>query len=302
MLSGAQRVAVGASGTVLLGSGTQWAPRLLGQPFTFEDVWSSGSYYMAVGAGPAGGVARNRAGYGWTFPQGMHGLSGFSTGLVHAVGDGGAIYEFDGTDWTQEMSPTTANLRASTALISRFGEPFRIYAAGDDGTLIVWKGGAWTLATPPAGAQNHQFVDIWAAAIDDVFAVASNATTLVRYDDPYEVAGWTLEATPATAPLLAVGGWRADVYIASQAGEIFFNDGGGWKPVASPVTTPIRDIRAMSETSMYAVGDAGIILYFDGHAWGKTQSGFAGNLYGVWGAERQEVFAVGSDGAVLTIQ
>ncbi|HEU4363958.1 MAG TPA: hypothetical protein VFT13_00685 [Candidatus Krumholzibacteria bacterium] len=302
MLPFQRSVAGGEFGTVLFGSNAQWAPRNLGQPFTFEAVWSTSDYYMAVGTGPDGGVARDRDGFGWTFPGGLHAISGFGLGYVAAAGDDGAIYRFDGGDWAPEASPTASTLRGMTALVSRFGEPFRIYAAGDNGALIVWKGGGWTTATLPAGAEGLQFVDVWAAAIDDVFAVASNSTSIVRYDDPYELGDWTLEVTPATSHLLAVGGWRADVYIASEAGEIFFNNGGGWQPVPSPVTTPIRDIRALSETSIFAAGDGGVILHFNGSAWRKTDSGFPGNLTGVWGAEGRSMFAVGVEGAVLVLQ
>jgi photosystem II stability/assembly factor-like uncharacterized protein len=142
-------------------------------------------------------------------------------------------------------------------------------------------------------------VDVWAAAIDDVFAVASNATSILRYDDPYELADWTLEITPATSNLLAVGGWRGDVYIASESGEIFFNDGGDWQPMPSPVTTALRDMRAIAENSIFAVGDAGVILHFDGVSWRRTDSGFFGDFHGVWGAEDRALFAVGVQGAVV---
>jgi hypothetical protein len=94
---------------------------------------------------------------------------------------------------------------------------------------------------------------------------------------------------------------RGDVYIASAAGEIFYNHGSGWQPMASPVTTPLRDIRAISETSLFAVGDDGVILHFDGASWKKTASNFAGDLMGMWGSEKGSVFAVGADGAVLLL-
>ena len=295
-----QGVAGGDFGTVLFGSGASWAPRHRGQPFAFDAVWSDGNYYMAVGTGPAGGVARDRNGFGWTFPEGLHAVNGWGFGDLVAAGEDGALYRFDGYEWMSETSPTSSTLRSLTALVSRFGEPFRVYAAGDNGTLLVWKGGGWSVATPPAGAENHQFVDVWAAAIDDVFAVASNATSIARHDDPYELAGWTLEDTPASAPLLAVGGWRGDVYIASAAGEIFTNSGNGWQGVQSPVTVPIRDIRALSESSVYAVCHGGAIIHFDGVSWRTTDTGFAGDLRGIWGSEESALFAVGEDGAVLT--
>ncbi|MDH4336792.1 MAG: hypothetical protein OEX18_05880 [Candidatus Krumholzibacteria bacterium] len=290
-------VAGGDYGSVLMGGGTQWSPRHLGQPFAFEAVWSNRDYYIAVGSGPGGGVVRDRDGFGWSFPEGLHAIA--VSGDVLVAGDGGVIYRYTGGAWQKENSPASSTLRGLTALISRFGEPFRVYAAGDDATLLVWKGGAWTQATVPAGAENHQFVDVWAAAIDDVFAVASNATSIIRYDDPYELNGWTIEDTPASAPLLAVSGWRGDVYVASQAGEILFNNGNGWKAMASPVATPLRDIRALSDTSLFAVGDGGVIIHFDGVSWRNTDSGFAGDIMGIWGTDGRSVFATGADGAVL---
>jgi hypothetical protein len=292
----------GSYGTLVVGGGAGWAPRNQGLPLAFEAVWATGGYYIAVGGNADGGQAHDRYGFAWSFPEGMHAISASTPEYVFAGGDGGAIYRFAGRWWQKQDSPASSALRGMTALVTRFGDPFRVYAAGDDGTLLVWKSGVWTLAAPPAGAENHQFVDIWAAATDDVFAVACNATSLVRYDDPYEVAGWSLEQTPATAPLLAVGGLRGDVYIASEAGEIFFNDGNGWQSMPTPVTTPIRDIRAISERSLFAVGEAGVILHFDGAVWKETASKFAGDLMAIWGSEDSSVFAVGKDGAVLLLR
>jgi hypothetical protein len=299
VLSADHRAAGGAYGTVLFGSNQQWAPRFNGQPFPLEDVWSTSSYYMAVGPSPTGGTARNRDGDAWEFPDALHAVVGFSGGFMFAAGESGAMYQFDGIDWMPVVVPTSQTLRALTALVSRFGEPFRVYAAGDNGALLVLKGGVWSPAATPAGAESLNFVDIWAAAIDDVFAVASNSTAVVRYDDPYEVAGWTLQQTPASAPLLAVGGWRGDVYVASEAGELFRNQGGGWTMMVSPVSTPLRDIRGLAESLIVAVGDGGTIIQFDGISWTKSKVTFAGDFLAVWGNEDRALFSVGTDGAVF---
>ncbi|HEX5133643.1 MAG TPA: hypothetical protein VFX92_14305 [Candidatus Krumholzibacteria bacterium] len=298
-LDGTLSTAGGEFGTILSGHGTQWASSREGQPFAFESVWSAFGYFMAVAPTPAGGVARDRDGYSWEFPTGLHAISGFNRDDLFAAGDAGTMYHFDGVTWTPVAMPSSATLRSLTALVSRFGQPFRLYAVGDDGTLLVLRAGTWIVAQPPAGAEDYQFVDVWAASIDDVFAVACNATSLVRYDDPYELGGWTLESTPATAPLLAVGGWLGDVYIASAAGEIFFNPGNGWTPMPSPVMTPLRDVRALAENSIFACGDAGTILHFDGVAWRKTITGFPGTFNALWGAPDRDVFAVGTEGAVF---
>lgn len=289
----------GSYGSVFSGYITVLAPDYLGEPFTFEGVWAPGPYDVYV-AGAAGntGVIFDGDGDTWYLPDGMRAISGFSANKVFAVGDGGAVYQFDGSGWVKQTTPITTTVRGLTALVTRFGEPFRLYAVGDAGALTVWKAGTWNPVTLP-GTEAFDFVDVWAAAIDDVFAVANNATSIVRYDDPYEIADWTIEATPATAPLLTVGGLRGDVYIASEAGEIFFNNGAGWKPVPSPVTTPLRDLRGVSDNSFFAVGDNGVILHGDGTTWRKLNSTFPGKLLGVWGGDHRPLYAVGVDGAVL---
>jgi len=297
--SPAYALAVGSEGTVLGGYGQLWMPLYRGAPYVLEGVWSDGFNYIAAGTREDGtGIATD--GFDtWNFPEAQHAASGFLGDGVYVMGDGGVIRRYNGGDWIPEPVVTTSALRAATGLRTRFGEPFRLYVVGDDGTLLVWRDGTWENATLPAGAENFDFVDVWAAATDDVFAVASNSSSVVRYDDPTENGPWTLQATPATGNLLGIGGIELTTFAVSDLGEIIHHDGQSWELLQSPVTTPLHDVRIIARDAGFAVGDNGVALFYDGSVWRPSTLDYLGDLRSVHGWAGERVFTVGTQGGVF---
>jgi hypothetical protein len=287
-----QALAFGRHGSLQHYENGTWTVVHAGSPNALRSV----AYDIIVGAAPTGGVAVVGTAE-WSFPEALWAVTAFTPMNAYAVGDAGALYHFDQDDWVAEDIGTTADLRGITGLVSRLGEPLRMYAVGSGGTVRVWKGGAsWSAPVLPPEAAVMDFVDVWAAAIDDVFAVASNSTMIARWDDPYEAAPWTVEPTPASAPLVAVGGWRTDTYAASAAGELLHHDAGGWKKIGVPGS--ITDIRGVSETAFYAVGKNGALRYYEAGRWSNFTPNYFGDFSGVWVRSGWSAVAVGENGAV----
>jgi hypothetical protein len=287
-----EAVAVGSAGSVIDYRHAQWQVRLAGSPRRLR----AAAYDIIVGEAPSGGVAIVGVDT-WSFPGALNGVTAFDPSNAYAVGDAGAIHHFDGTQWTVEASGTGEDLNGVTGLNNRFGDPMRMYAVGDAGTVRVWKGGPWEPAALPAEAMTMDLVDVWAAAIDDVFAVASNSSSVLRYDDPYETGPWTVEATPAAGFLLTIGGWRADTYAVSSLGEVLHHDGSQWHQIDA-IPGGINDIRVVGEAAFYAVGDGGALRYYEHGEWAAFVPEYAGDFLGVWARSGWSTVAVGTNGAV----
>lgn len=63
-----------------------------------------------------------------------------------AVGNGGAVYAWSGSDWSAAASGTTARLNAVHCVSSS-----ECWAVGNNGTIRHWISGSWTGATPASG-------------------------------------------------------------------------------------------------------------------------------------------------------
>jgi len=286
--------AVGTAGTVLDYSAAQWHVRYAGTAAQLEAT----AFDIIVGEENGHGLAMVDAD-AWTTNEPLHGLAAFSAQDAYAVGDAGAIYHLAGTQWTLQTSNTSETLRGVTGLHDRFGNPMRLYAVGDAGTVRVWKGSTWSSAMLPAEASSMNFVAVWAGAIDDVFAVADNSNRVLRYDDPAELAAWTLDETPTAGTLVAVTGWEFDTYVATSLGEVLHHDGQTWKRIAQ-VSTPIRGMRATGNDAFYAVGDRGTLRYYESGRWSNFTADYFGNFLGVWARSGWNPVAVGTNGAVWT--
>ena len=296
--AGGEAVAVSTSGSVVEYENAQWRVRLAGFPYRLR----AAAFDILVGEAPGGGVAIV-GDETYTFPGALHAVSAFGTGDAYAVGAAGGIYHFDGALWSPEPVTAGADLNGITGLRNLFGLPMRLYAVGDAGTVLVWKGtaDAWKPAVLPAEAGGLDLTDVWAAAIDDVFAVASNSTRVLRYDDPDELAPWTVEPTPATGPLVAVGGRRGDTYAVSSLGEIIHHDGGGWKKVAQ-TRQEIRDIQVVARGEFHAVGNRGLLAYYKDGRWATFEPDYAGDFLSVWARSGWNPLAVGTNGAVWVLR
>lgn len=115
-----------------------------------NDVYGVGAKAFAIGEE---GVAMIRSGGTWSLSDtgttaALHGISGSGTDDVWAVGEGGTVVHYNGSEWKVEDDvPTTQTLWA--VFVPEQGV---IYAVGSGGTAIRKKDGDWEVL--PTGIVN----------------------------------------------------------------------------------------------------------------------------------------------------
>ena len=81
----------------------------------------------------------------------LNGVTLVSQNDAWAVGEGGGIYHWNGTDWRRVASPTTSTLNAVSMVSATDG-----WAVGEHGTILHWNGAVWqTYAAAPAVDRLH---------------------------------------------------------------------------------------------------------------------------------------------------
>jgi hypothetical protein len=175
--------AVGSNSSIMRWDGTRWnvvsdARRPVATADNYNAVWGGGGSVWAVGdatilrcrtattctndAPPAGGA--------------LYGVWGTSATNVFAVGNGGRILRFDGTNWTSMQSRTGARLTRVWG-----SAPNDVWATGDT-TVIHFDGTTWTNQTQAVlgSSQNYRFYTLnstigfqtalWGASSKEIYA------------------------------------------------------------------------------------------------------------------------------------
>jgi uncharacterized protein YjdB len=256
------------------------------QPLT--DVWgTSPTNVYAVGGG---GTVLHFDGTNWAAQ-----LSGTSSQLRNAwgasdtsifvVGYGGTILRWHGSSWNIVASGTSQNLRGVWGT-----SPVNAFAVGAGGTILHWDGSSWSAMTSPT---TQNLLRVWGTSPTDVYAVGGSGTVL-----HWDGGSWTLEATPTTANLYSVWGTSpSDVFAVGDSGAIVHWTGSSWLATASGTTQVLSMVWGTSPTNVYAVAEGGVVLRWDGSNW--TPVANTSGLYGVGGASPTEFYAVGPIGTLL---
>ncbi|HYW14155.1 MAG TPA: hypothetical protein VE871_19475, partial [Longimicrobium sp.] len=213
-------------------------------------VWAQGEHVFAVGerssetiAGFEGFTMRSAdGGVTWTreshaAPLSLYGVWGSAPDDVTAVGPGGVL-RYDGTGWTA-VNPGGANDAFHAVWGSSAGT---VFAAGNNQLMARRTEGAWAL-TPYAGDFDHNYVAVWGAGTNGLYAVArvydndvnSWGTALLHRT----AQGWTtVRPWEANLELMGIWGTGTGIVIVSgfrynantgrYEGVILRNGGSGW--------------------------------------------------------------------------
>jgi len=172
----------------------------------------------------------------------LHGVAALPSGTVWAVGDGGTILRFDGTEWKSTPSGTTQNL------IGVWADPSGdAWAVGQNGTALHWVNGAWTAAKTPTQAPIGA---LWGSAPNDIWAVGGVGTLL-----HYNGKTWSGGVPATNKDLYGLwGNGSTDVWAVGDGGTILHWDGNLWSSSPSGTEDDLHGIWGMESRDMWAVG------------------------------------------------
>ncbi|MAG34380.1 MAG: hypothetical protein CL908_26185 [Deltaproteobacteria bacterium] len=169
----------------------------------------------------------------------------------------------------------------------------RLFAVGDDGTVLQFDGDIWFRMESPTDVRLH---NIWGRATDDVYAVGENGVVLHFDGSKWQVAyQGSLSLT-----LVAVTGFDdGSVFCVGDGGLILRFDGFAWERVESGTSVAFFDVWGLDSLHVLAVGEAGTVLRFNGERWDAFTVGVEHALYSVWGSALDDVYVSGSSGSLL---
>ncbi|HEX5133642.1 MAG TPA: hypothetical protein VFX92_14300 [Candidatus Krumholzibacteria bacterium] len=292
-------MALGDNGTVLRLEGGVWNAVHRGRTITWNDVYCAGpGAAIFVGRrGTADGIIRHVDGREWSFPgTEVVGVFGYDIDDVYAVGRGGSIRHFDGTNWTQETSGTLTALFAVTGVTADTSR--RLYAVGDRRTIRVWDGAHWGPMVPPGGSISPIY-DVWAAAADDVFAVDADGLVL-RYRGPLSSLQWSEEDPGLDGSRFnaIAGRGPTDVVAVSEDGRIFQFNGRTWRSMPMPAAGVLPDVALDGARDGFALSRPHTMLTLHNARWTSSTIPYLGELLTL-GVAGDTGFAAGTGGSIL---
>ena len=208
----------------------------------------------------------------------LWGIWGSNGSSVFAGADGGGIYRFNGTTWTESC----ATCRGLGLWGTSSSDVFAVGAS----TIHHFDGANWS----STGISSGYLFGIWGASPRDVYAVGGPGVIL-----HFDGTSWTPMASETSAELWAIwGSSPTNIWAVGRGGAIVHYDGTNWSSVPSPHRldgSDIGDLYSMwgfSGSEIYAGGNASIVKY-DGSTWSELPSG---GSYGIWGSSGSDLYFV----------
>jgi len=334
-VAGGQAVAVGDYGTILRFDGTTWSRDKLPDFVSprFAAVWGAAiDDVFAVGDS----VFHND-GSGWvelTTPinYNLNAIWGTSASSLWVAGDSGALYFFDGTDWTFEGNGTASFVGLSgtsddDVWAIREGEIWHrdavgwtlisigslspepsgtlsaiwaaaaddVWAVGSNGLLLHYDG-AWSVETPLGG---EDILDVWGSGSDNVYAIIDEVTLGQPNTAHWDGSTWAFEVLVNDNPPSAISGSSpTDIWMVGRHGQLRRYDG----TTATEVSQDLLSGSAESGVWTNAADDVWIVgnnevLHFDGAAW-EAHHIDGDDPTAIWASGHDNVFVVGQSGLV----
>jgi hypothetical protein len=183
-------------------------------------------------------------------------LWGAAPNDLWAVGSGGSIRHWDGSSWTEEVSPTTSSLFEIWGSAAD-----NVWAVGAQGAVVHWDGMTWTLNDTFPSPQILQAV--WTTGPNDVWAAGANRTAA-----HWDGALWSFRSLPFTFPfnstesVLSIAGVGTDVLATTTALKNYRWNGTAWELIADGQLCGLTRSTKLwaNESDLWAIGDKGQIL------------------------------------------
>ena len=244
--------------------GTQFEPRVSG--YTGDVLALHAASPTSVFGVTSQGSVIHYNGNSW-WPQGLpngaplHGITDDGKGGLIVVGDNGRIARWDKTQWSTDVSPSSANLRDVAA-------PGALHAiAVGEYAILEYVDSGWTeiKSGPPKDLRA-----VWAQGVGPAWAVGSHGAVLRR--DPFS-GNWKALTVPFHNHLNSVWGNATGQVVAVGArGGVLMGDEQGLVLVETPTMRTLHDVWGRQANDVYAVGDGATVLHYNGDVWSTVSS------------------------------
>ena len=190
---------VGQIGTILRYDGTEWtsyvSPENPAYGFdTLRGVWgTSATDVYVVGDSDSMASALHYDGSLWTYMSVtgsvLYDVWGFGSDDVYAVDEAGAVFRYDGVQWTEDDSGSSWLWGISGFTSNAVG---LLYAVGESGTIVHYDGDDWN---EMAGGTSEFLKSAWGVSEDDLYAVGY-AGTILKFIPPQVSSITRVQASP----------------------------------------------------------------------------------------------------------
>ena len=233
-------------------------------------------------------------------PPELHGVFGFSSSDVWAVGVGGVVAHFDGSSWNTICLGIGENcsglLPNGEMLFEVWGTSSSdLYAVGDLGAIVHYDGRNWTKM---ASGTVLPLQAVWGSSSTNVYATGIGFGTALWTVVQYDGTMWK-DITVDQAPLNSTTGiWGSDwndVYVVGDFADHF--DGSNWMRISVPDTLyTMHGVGGSASNNVFIVGSFGVVMHWNGVSW-RSYDGlldpYSQNRYvRVW-TDGRTVFVVG---------
>jgi hypothetical protein len=150
--------------------------------------------------------------------QVIKGIWGKNTDNIWAVGTGGIILKYDGTQFKKIDSPTKNALNGIYGIDEK-----NIYAVGEEGIILKYNGEKWEIIESPT---KECLTSIWARNENDIFAVGRNGTIL-----HFNGKKWEIMKSNTTSFLESIYGKNDCLFAVGTNATVLQYTNGEWKSV-----------------------------------------------------------------------
>jgi hypothetical protein len=249
------------------------------------DLWAVGSGATIL-PGAAEGFRAPMLSGGGTSLWDVHALT---PDLAVAVGQGGAILQWDGLAWQR---PRGADSAASWNAISGYGSSLAF--VGNDGVAAMVNGAGFASVTT---GTTRALNGVHLTSETSVVAVGDSGVLLVG-----EGLAWRREETGLGEDLRDVHGVPGDLWIVGEGGALLHDNGDGWALMQGVLSGDFHAVWRVSDEVVLAAGANGQVVELGS----DTPRGYAGtlgrdDLLDLWAtSDGGLIVAVGQGGAIFT--
>jgi hypothetical protein len=218
--------------------------------------------------------------------EALTGIWGSSASNIWAVGKGGTMLHFNGTQWRSVLSGTAVDLEDVWGT-----GPNDVWAVGGEweGVILHYNGSQWSQVAAPERIARA----IWGTSPTNVFV--AGGTTTDGYIQRYNGSTWTQVASQSNSRFMDISGvsssdvWAIDLFSARHY------TGSTWSTTTLS-TQLLSSVWIGGPNDGWAVGDGFAVHRFNGTTWQQVASPLAygsNRAVAVWGRTTNDVWAVG---------